>query len=80
MKNMVVVVNLRTTEIENQRSRSFRFQNLIDTKIPEGFMLCQGKSSRNDRKHFINISGEIFINSNHKQGILHPYQRYKNIM
>ena len=36
-------------------------------------MLCKGQSSRNDRKHFINRSGEIFINSNRKQGIIHPY-------
>ena len=67
------LVNLRTTEIENQRYRSFRFQNLIETKIPEGFVLCQGKGSHNDRKHYINRSGEIFINSKRKQGIIHPY-------
>ena len=40
-------------------------------------MLCKGGSSHNNQNHFINRSGEIFINSNHKQGIIHPYQDHR---
>ena len=55
------------------RYRHFKFRNLIETKIPAGFVICNGKHSRNDRNHYINKFGYLFINSNHKQGIIHPF-------
>lgn len=48
--------------------RHIIFRNLIETRIPEGFVLCNGIHSRNDRKHYINKFGEVFINSKQKTG------------